>query len=208
MTKVCALGNRSQRVRADGGLNRAGFVSLMLLAMLLKEPEAREALAAWARSGLSEAAFCAREGYSRSRLRYWSERLGERPAVPTPRVSFVPVTLGDRVVARHIELERDGAFARTSTSCTWRGLLLRWRREIRRADTVARHEGIVGDRPRGRSQGHQWAVYAGSVAVTTARTRASRRRSRRGYRGTETSARQRRVDHGGDGAQGGSHRST
>ena len=77
-----------------------------------KEPEAREALAAWSRSGLSEGAFCAREGYSSSRLRYWSERLGKRPAAATPSVSFVPVTLAGSAVVRHIELERDGVVVR------------------------------------------------------------------------------------------------
>lgn len=77
-----------------------------------KEPEAREVLAAWARSGLSAAAFCAREGYSGSRLRYWSERLGGRPARPTPSVSFVPVTLADSAGARHIELEHHGVVVR------------------------------------------------------------------------------------------------
>jgi hypothetical protein len=77
-----------------------------------KEPEAREALAAWARSGLSTAAFCAREGYSYSRLRYWSERLGKRATAPTPSVSFVPVTLAERAVARHIELEHHGVVVR------------------------------------------------------------------------------------------------
>lgn len=77
-----------------------------------KEPEAREALAAWARSGLSSSAFCASEGYSDSRLRYWSQRLGKRPAAPRPAVSFVPVTLADSAVARHIELERDGVVVR------------------------------------------------------------------------------------------------
>lgn len=77
-----------------------------------KEPEAREALAAWARSGLSAAAFCAREGYSDSRLRYWSERLGKRSATPRPSVSFVPVTLAESAVGRHIELEHHGVVLR------------------------------------------------------------------------------------------------
>jgi hypothetical protein len=77
-----------------------------------KEPEAREALAAWGRSGLSAAAFCGREGYSDSRLRYWSERLGRQPAAPSPAISFVPVTLAEGAVARHIELEHQGVVVR------------------------------------------------------------------------------------------------
>lgn len=77
-----------------------------------KEPEAREVLAAWARSGLSASAFCAREGYSDSRLRYWSERLGMRPAARTPTVSFVPLALPESAAVRHIELERDGVVVR------------------------------------------------------------------------------------------------
>lgn len=44
-----------------------------------KEPETRAALASWRRSGLSAAAFCTRESYSETRLRYWSERVGEAP---------------------------------------------------------------------------------------------------------------------------------
>jgi transposase len=74
-----------------------------------KEPEAREALAAWRSSGLSVVAFCAREGYSETRLRYWSERLGKAPPVP---VSFVPVTLVDSARTGHIEIERGGVVVR------------------------------------------------------------------------------------------------
>lgn len=77
-----------------------------------KEPEARAALASWRRSGLSVAAFCAREGYSHTRLRYWAERLGETSRPRTPSISFVPVTLGDVRRAHQIEIERAGVVLR------------------------------------------------------------------------------------------------
>lgn len=77
-----------------------------------KEPEARAALASWRRSGLSAVAFCAREGYSQTRLRYWSERLGEaRQSGPSP-VSFVPIALDDIRSSRQIEIERAGVVVR------------------------------------------------------------------------------------------------
>lgn len=77
-----------------------------------KEPEARAALASWRRSGMSVAAFCSREGYSDTRLRYWSERLGEASRSPSPPVSFVPVTLGDVRSGRQLEIERAGVIVR------------------------------------------------------------------------------------------------
>jgi hypothetical protein len=76
-----------------------------------KEPEAREALASWRRSGLSAGAFCAREGYSQTRLRYWSERLSEQSA-RSSSVSFVPVALGDIRRAHQIEIEHAGVVLR------------------------------------------------------------------------------------------------
>ena len=77
-----------------------------------REPEARAALAAWHRSGLSVAAFCAREGYSDTRLRYWAERLGEAPPSRAQSVSFVPITLGEVGRAHQIEIERAGVVLR------------------------------------------------------------------------------------------------
>lgn len=76
-----------------------------------KEPEARSALASWRRSGLSAGAFCVREGYSETRLRYWSERLGEGRRSRSS-VSFVPVTLGDIRRAPQIEIEHAGVVLR------------------------------------------------------------------------------------------------
>jgi hypothetical protein len=77
-----------------------------------KEPEARAALASWRRSGLSAAAFCGREGYSETRLRYWLERLGEAPGAHSSSVSFVPIALGDIRRANQIEIERGGVVLR------------------------------------------------------------------------------------------------
>jgi len=77
-----------------------------------KEPEARAALASWRRSGLSAAAFCAREGYSAKRLRYWLERLGEAPSPRSAAVSFVPITVGEVRQVRQLEIERGGVVVR------------------------------------------------------------------------------------------------
>jgi hypothetical protein len=77
-----------------------------------REPEARAALASWRRSGLSAAAFCAREGYSQTRLRYWSARLGDAPQSGPSPVSFVPIALSDIRSARQIEIERAGVVVR------------------------------------------------------------------------------------------------
>lgn len=77
-----------------------------------KEPEARRALSAWRVSGLSVAAFCAREGYSQTRLRYWSALLGDRQAERSTAVTFVPVSLGQARPAGHIEIERNGVVLR------------------------------------------------------------------------------------------------
>lgn len=77
-----------------------------------KEAEARAALASWRRSGLSVAAFCAREGYSDARLRYWAERLGVAPGPEAPSISFVPVTVGEVGRAPQIEIERFGVVVR------------------------------------------------------------------------------------------------
>lgn len=77
-----------------------------------KEPQARAAFAAWRRSGLSMSAFCAREGYSETRLRYWSERLGEPPRTHSPSVSFVPISVGDIGRANQIEIEHAGVVLR------------------------------------------------------------------------------------------------
>jgi hypothetical protein len=77
-----------------------------------KEPEARAALASWRHSGLSAAAFSARQGYSETRLRYWSERLGEAPQSESSPVSFVPIALNEIRNARQIEIERAGVVVR------------------------------------------------------------------------------------------------
>jgi len=79
-----------------------------------KEPDARKALAAWRRSGLSAGVFSAREGYSETRLRYWSERLEDEgsPRESLASVSFVPVALGNAPRDRHIEIERGGVVLR------------------------------------------------------------------------------------------------
>lgn len=77
-----------------------------------REPEAREVLASWRRSGLSAAAFCAREGCTTARLRYWSERLPDAPSASTPPVSFVPLALGAIRRAAQIEIERGGVVLR------------------------------------------------------------------------------------------------
>jgi len=77
-----------------------------------KESEARAALAAWRSSGLSVSEFCAREGYSDTRLRYWAERLGEAAQSQVESVSFVPITLGDVRRAHQIEIERAGVVLR------------------------------------------------------------------------------------------------
>jgi hypothetical protein len=61
---------------------------------------------------LSVGAFCAREGYSQTRLRYWSERLGHDSVVRPQTVSFVPVTLGRAHQRGHIEIERSGVVVR------------------------------------------------------------------------------------------------
>jgi hypothetical protein len=77
-----------------------------------KEPEARAVLASWRRSGLSAAAFCAREGCTTARLRYWSERLPDAPRASPPSVSFVPIALGEMRRAGQIEIERGGVVLR------------------------------------------------------------------------------------------------
>ena len=77
-----------------------------------REPEARKALAEWRQSGLSAAAFCAREGYSQTRLRYWSERLGEEQSAQATSVSFVPVAWEDARQDGQIEIEHVGVVVR------------------------------------------------------------------------------------------------
>lgn len=77
-----------------------------------KEPEARSALSAWRRSGLSAAAFCAREGYSEARLWYWRKRLGGQPAEQSPAVSFVRVPLEGAARGGQIEIECSGVVLR------------------------------------------------------------------------------------------------
>jgi hypothetical protein len=77
-----------------------------------KEPDARKALAAWRRSGLSAGAFSARAGYSETRLRYWSERLRAEPSPRSSPVSFVPVALSNAPREHHIEIERGGVVLR------------------------------------------------------------------------------------------------
>jgi hypothetical protein len=77
-----------------------------------KEPEARSALSAWRRSGLSAAAFCAREGYSEARLWYWRKRLGAQPAEQSPTVSFVRVPLEGAARGGQIEIECSGVVLR------------------------------------------------------------------------------------------------
>ncbi len=133
-----------------------------------KEPDARKALGAWRMSGLSAAAFCAREGYSETRLRYGSSgsassrARARRPcrSFPWPwRTYSAPATSRSSTTAWCC------GCARTSMSNTWRGSWPRSRLRSRRADAAARQRGVLGDRSRGRSQGHQRPVDAGAVAV-------------------------------------------
>ncbi len=77
-----------------------------------KEPEARDALESWRRSGMSASAFCAREGFSVARLRYWSERLPEAAAAKLAPMSFVPIAVGDVCGARTLEIEHAGVVIR------------------------------------------------------------------------------------------------
>ena len=63
------------------------------------EGEARRALAAWARSGLSSARWCAERGVSLQRLRYWRLKLGE-PELAAPEAPTVP-----RLVAVRMKTE-------------------------------------------------------------------------------------------------------
>jgi len=71
--------------------------------------EAARVLGRWRSSGVSAAAYAAREGISASRLWYWSKRLSERTSV-----SFVPVPVPDgsrpepRPRERVIELQVGG----------------------------------------------------------------------------------------------------
>ena len=58
------------------------------------------------------AAFCSREGYSETRLRYWLDRLGEQSPASMSTVSFVPVQLKDIERTRQIEIEHDGVVVR------------------------------------------------------------------------------------------------
>jgi hypothetical protein len=79
-----------------------------------KEPDAHKAISEWRGSGLSAAAFCAREGYTETRLRYWLERLGKRldRRVDPSTVTFVPVALAAGPEVRHIEIECGGVVLR------------------------------------------------------------------------------------------------
>jgi hypothetical protein len=80
------------------------------------EDEARAALAELSRSGLSEAAFARRGGYSTQRLRYWKARLSAPGSTrTTTAMSFVAVPLPTprtSSMARHIEIDCDGIVLR------------------------------------------------------------------------------------------------
>ncbi|MBL8717422.1 MAG: hypothetical protein JNL79_15650 [Myxococcales bacterium] len=81
------------------------------------EDEARAALAELSRSGLSEAAFARRGGYSTQRLRYWKARLSAPESTrTTTAMSFVavPLPMASRTssMARHIEIDCDGIVLR------------------------------------------------------------------------------------------------
>jgi hypothetical protein len=73
------------------------------------EAEASQALREWHESGLTAVAFAAQRGISATRLPYWKERLGARPAGD---VSFVAVPLS-AVSSQHlVELEHRGVTVR------------------------------------------------------------------------------------------------
>ena len=72
------------------------------------EAEAREALREFRESGLSAVAFAAKNGISPTRLPYWAERLGTRPA---EAVDFVAVPM----TRQHgVEVEHQGVMVRVS----------------------------------------------------------------------------------------------
>jgi hypothetical protein len=64
------------------------------------EAEAREALQEFRESGLSGVAFAAKNGISPTRLPYWAERLGTRPAEAVDLVA-VPMTSQHGVEVEH-----------------------------------------------------------------------------------------------------------
>ena len=70
------------------------------------EAEAREALREFRESGLSATAFAAKNGISPTRLPYWAERLGTRPA---EAVDFVAVPLASQ---HGVEVEHQGVTVR------------------------------------------------------------------------------------------------
>jgi hypothetical protein len=67
------------------------------------ESEAREVLAALDGSGLSVAAFAAREGFGVQRLYWWRHRLGVSAPGHSPAPSFVEITPTSRA-AEHVEI--------------------------------------------------------------------------------------------------------
>ena len=133
-----------------------------------KEPEAPEVLASWRRSGLSAAAFSARDGHSVSRLRYWSQRLQEESAPAPPSVSFVPLAVGDLRRAGQLEIEHAGVVLRVREDLDVAHvarLVAALAPRSHRADVAARREGVLGDRAGRWSQGHHRAVFTCSLAV-------------------------------------------
>ena len=82
--------------------------------------EARAALAAMEASGLSAAAFAAREGLQVQRLRRWRERLGSKAAAKAGMAAFV-------------ELEQHAAATAASNRIE---VALRSGRTLRAADTI------------------------------------------------------------------------
>ena len=77
-----------------------------------KESDARAALASLRGSGLGMGAFCKREGYSETRLRYWMERLEEPSRVQSRPVTFLPIAVSDIGRAKQIEIEHAGVVLR------------------------------------------------------------------------------------------------
>jgi hypothetical protein len=77
------------------------------------EADGRALLAAFAESGLSQKAFCEREGVALSTFQYWKRRLGHRPLAesartqePASAASVIDLgTLEDRPAGWEVEIE-------------------------------------------------------------------------------------------------------
>ena len=93
--------------------------------------EAKQALAAWQRSGETMAAFARRKGVSTQRLLWWRKRLAEH-AVPA---ELVPVVVRATVPGTGVRIALDGCEVEvgelTAATATWVALLVRALREGR-----------------------------------------------------------------------------